>query len=337
LASDIGPIVRRYGGFIDNFVGDALLCIFPHDATGAVLAAIGIQNAVAAFNVVHLPARHRDRDQTAWTQTSGAGDDVSTDGEYDVTDDGSSDYDGDDSDESGSATPAHRIGASSANAQHTHTTHSMHAHSLHRASTPSSAATRVAAAIVAASVAAAAATAPLQPPPDMRTASTGAHDGYGEQPVAPLARRSVSFSEPVAHLATPPRSGASTGRGRRASAVLSTVCVTCACDIVLTVSHGTRRSSSQETMAPSTADTSTHTHASRGGSVVVAQQRRRASVPLSIVPHVSSNRSEPAPHSPDTQGWPRKQSVTARGVSADAVVPPRITRTSCVCTGGVWV
>jgi hypothetical protein len=60
VRADIGPVVRRYSGFIDNFVGDALLCIFPHDATSAVLAAIDIQEAVAAFNVAHLPTALSD-------------------------------------------------------------------------------------------------------------------------------------------------------------------------------------------------------------------------------------------------------------------------------------
>jgi len=44
------PIVRTNGGFVDKFIGDAIMAIFPRSSADAVRAAIALQGAVAQFN-----------------------------------------------------------------------------------------------------------------------------------------------------------------------------------------------------------------------------------------------------------------------------------------------
>jgi class 3 adenylate cyclase len=46
----MGPIIRRHFGFINQYLGDAIMAIFPRNATDALLAAIEIQKEVEAFN-----------------------------------------------------------------------------------------------------------------------------------------------------------------------------------------------------------------------------------------------------------------------------------------------
>jgi class 3 adenylate cyclase len=46
----VGPIVREHGGFIDKYIGDAILALFPGGADDALAAAIALQRAVDAFN-----------------------------------------------------------------------------------------------------------------------------------------------------------------------------------------------------------------------------------------------------------------------------------------------
>ena len=46
----VEPIIRRNGGFIDKYIGDAVMSLFPGDPGQAVRAAIEIQGAIATFN-----------------------------------------------------------------------------------------------------------------------------------------------------------------------------------------------------------------------------------------------------------------------------------------------
>jgi class 3 adenylate cyclase len=46
----LGPIIRRHYGFINQYLGDAIMAIFPRNATDALSAAIEIQKEVEAFN-----------------------------------------------------------------------------------------------------------------------------------------------------------------------------------------------------------------------------------------------------------------------------------------------
>jgi class 3 adenylate cyclase len=45
-----GPIVREHGGFIDKYIGDAIMALFPRGADDALAAAIALQRAVDRFN-----------------------------------------------------------------------------------------------------------------------------------------------------------------------------------------------------------------------------------------------------------------------------------------------
>lgn len=46
------PIITEYGGFIDKFIGDAIVALFPGDADNAVQASISMQEEVEKFNQV---------------------------------------------------------------------------------------------------------------------------------------------------------------------------------------------------------------------------------------------------------------------------------------------
>ena len=46
----LGPEVRAHGGFIDKYIGDAIMALFPKDGDGALRAAVAMQRAVDAFN-----------------------------------------------------------------------------------------------------------------------------------------------------------------------------------------------------------------------------------------------------------------------------------------------
>ncbi len=46
----VGPIIRYHGGFIDKYIGDAIMALFPDSPSRAVEAAIAMQFAVRAFN-----------------------------------------------------------------------------------------------------------------------------------------------------------------------------------------------------------------------------------------------------------------------------------------------
>lgn len=46
----VGPIIQQYGGFIDKYVGDALMALFPNKVDDAVTAAIEMQRSVELYN-----------------------------------------------------------------------------------------------------------------------------------------------------------------------------------------------------------------------------------------------------------------------------------------------
>ncbi|HEX4371677.1 MAG TPA: adenylate/guanylate cyclase domain-containing protein [Puia sp.] len=46
----VGPIIRQHGGFINQYLGDAIMAIFPNNASDALLAAIKMQKEVQEFN-----------------------------------------------------------------------------------------------------------------------------------------------------------------------------------------------------------------------------------------------------------------------------------------------
>jgi hypothetical protein len=46
----MGPIIRKHKGFINQYQGDAIMAIFPDTATGALAAAVEMQQAVREYN-----------------------------------------------------------------------------------------------------------------------------------------------------------------------------------------------------------------------------------------------------------------------------------------------
>lgn len=46
----IGPIIREYKGFIDKYIGDAIMALFPDQAGNAVDAAVSMQRRVVVYN-----------------------------------------------------------------------------------------------------------------------------------------------------------------------------------------------------------------------------------------------------------------------------------------------
>ncbi len=53
--SRIGPVVRNNRGFIDKYIGDSVMALFPEKAGDAVYAAIAMQNVIETYN------RHREK------------------------------------------------------------------------------------------------------------------------------------------------------------------------------------------------------------------------------------------------------------------------------------
>lgn len=51
--SRVGPVIRQYNGFIDKYIGDGIMALFPNNAEDAVQAAIEMQQQVKIYN------RHR--------------------------------------------------------------------------------------------------------------------------------------------------------------------------------------------------------------------------------------------------------------------------------------
>ncbi len=56
LLAEIGPVIREHGGFIDKYLGDAVMALFPGVPDGAVAAAVGMLAAVDRFNGVRVQA-----------------------------------------------------------------------------------------------------------------------------------------------------------------------------------------------------------------------------------------------------------------------------------------
>ncbi|MFH1463265.1 MAG: ATP-binding protein [Pseudomonadota bacterium] len=48
--SRMGPIIRKHGGFIDKFMGDGLMAIFPGDGADALRAAVGMNDELHRYN-----------------------------------------------------------------------------------------------------------------------------------------------------------------------------------------------------------------------------------------------------------------------------------------------
>lgn len=48
--SRMGPIIREHGGFIDKFIGDAIMALFPNDPQSAVLAALAMRAELTLYN-----------------------------------------------------------------------------------------------------------------------------------------------------------------------------------------------------------------------------------------------------------------------------------------------
>lgn len=46
----LGPIIRKHNGFINQYLGDAIMALFPHNAADALAAAIEIKKHINAFN-----------------------------------------------------------------------------------------------------------------------------------------------------------------------------------------------------------------------------------------------------------------------------------------------
>ncbi|MCU0825106.1 MAG: adenylate/guanylate cyclase domain-containing protein, partial [Leptospira sp.] len=46
----VGPIIRYNGGFIDKFIGDGVMALFPNSANDAIRAAVQIQEAIRIYN-----------------------------------------------------------------------------------------------------------------------------------------------------------------------------------------------------------------------------------------------------------------------------------------------
>ena len=53
----IGPIIRKHGGFINQYLGDAIMAIFPGNASDALMAAIEMQKDIQEFNVTKIKTK----------------------------------------------------------------------------------------------------------------------------------------------------------------------------------------------------------------------------------------------------------------------------------------
>lgn len=55
----VGPIIRNNNGFIDKFMGDGIMALFPLNPEDAVLAAVQMQAAVREYNIVRKIANYK--------------------------------------------------------------------------------------------------------------------------------------------------------------------------------------------------------------------------------------------------------------------------------------
>lgn len=53
LLSEIGPLIREHQGFIDKYIGDAIMALFPRGADDAVQAALAMLAKLEQFNLSH--------------------------------------------------------------------------------------------------------------------------------------------------------------------------------------------------------------------------------------------------------------------------------------------
>jgi len=49
--SEVSPVIRKHNGFIDKYIGDAIMALFPQTADDAVQAAIEMQKQVSLYNI----------------------------------------------------------------------------------------------------------------------------------------------------------------------------------------------------------------------------------------------------------------------------------------------
>jgi len=47
----VSPVIREYGGFIDKYIGDAIMALFPNSPDDAIKAAIAMQREVSQYNL----------------------------------------------------------------------------------------------------------------------------------------------------------------------------------------------------------------------------------------------------------------------------------------------
>jgi adenylate cyclase len=57
--SRMGPIVRNYGGFVDKFLGDGILALFPEGVTPAVESTLEMQKELVEYNIERRRAGYR--------------------------------------------------------------------------------------------------------------------------------------------------------------------------------------------------------------------------------------------------------------------------------------
>ena len=55
----VGPIIRNNNGFIDKFMGDGIMALFPLNPEDAVLAAVQMQSAVKEYNVLRSKSNYK--------------------------------------------------------------------------------------------------------------------------------------------------------------------------------------------------------------------------------------------------------------------------------------
>ncbi|WP_411823780.1 adenylate/guanylate cyclase domain-containing protein [Leptospira sp. 'Mane'] len=55
----VGPIIRHNGGFIDKFIGDAIMALFPDDPNHAIRAAVQMQSEIRLYNTHRANCNYR--------------------------------------------------------------------------------------------------------------------------------------------------------------------------------------------------------------------------------------------------------------------------------------
>lgn len=61
LFERLAPVIRRHGGFIDKYIGDAIMALFPGDPASAVRAAVDMTKEMSAVNEMIFQDTHRVR------------------------------------------------------------------------------------------------------------------------------------------------------------------------------------------------------------------------------------------------------------------------------------